>query len=296
MSRTALRSKWTYALVGVVAGALLLAGFGPPGLLLPHSETCQLGPSIGTYTIWTPVMLANIPDGGNASVFAAGFNYTMTSGSLNVGTTPTIPLNHGYGLTLSTAGIHGVFLNENWTFHRTTNVSTLGSGGNPCTQPYVAVFAGQPGYCEGDGIIPIPVNSSDVTEPHEWNGTPSSNWFNLNPGCPYSTPGASVWFDTTLHTGGPGVTFGLNLCNMSGNYPMELDGPAYVPVVMTVPYHGGRVSASGYLTWLGDSTGDPDFTTASYNLPMGWSWNYGYVGPQPSTSGLLAFERLSCPG
>ena len=305
MKRPVRGSNWVYLAVGVTVGVLLLAGFGPGGLLLPHSEGCELGASLGEYTIWTPVMMANIPDGGNASMFADGFNYAMTSGSLTVGSTPSILFGVGFGLTLSTAGIFAVYLSVNWTLYQTQNASVLSSGASPCTQPYVAEFAGQPGYCEGSGIIPIPVNSSDFVEPHIWNGTAGPNWQNSLPGCPYSTPGASVWFDTTFHSRGTGLASPtqLNLCGQNGSYPLELYLEAKVPVVMTVPYQGRSVSASGYLTWVSASPYPPGFSTASYNLPAGWLWEIAPVGPvstpvgpQPSTlPGLVAFERLSCP-
>lgn len=254
-------------------------------------------------------MLANIPDGGNASFFAAGFDYTMTSGSLTVGSARSIYLSHGYGLTLSTAGILADYFDENWTFDETENVSTMGTSATPCTQPYVAEFAGQPGYCEGYGILPLPINSSDLTEPHVWNGTPS-NWFGGapgRPGCLNPTPGASVRFDTSFHGSGSGVASAarLDLCNQSGTHSLEVAVPAEVPVVMSVPHHGGSVSATGYLTWAAaPNPSSPGFATAAYALPPGWLWDLAPVGPVTSPidpqgsnlPGLVAFERTACPG
>ncbi|MGP8159014.1 MAG: hypothetical protein ACLPWO_05350 [Thermoplasmata archaeon] len=308
------RAFWVYIGVGVAVAAVVVLGIGPPGILLPRSTVCQLGSLVGSYVIWTPNEPVNKPEGANVSAFviAAGWNYTFTSGSLTVGGIhPNPESGNGWGDDSPDAGIALQGTLNNWTFYRVTNASVTGGGSNPCTQPYVAEL-GLPPYpsCGGPVTIPLEDNSSDVLEPHVWNGLWGPNdSFSEPPSCPGATPGTQVWFDTSFHSGGTGNSAPamLSLCGMVGTFPVELDGIAQVPVVVTVPYAGHEISAAGYETWQGQpNPGQPfpgmdSFATAYYQLPDGWNWTLAPVGPADfpiDTSvplpALVAFVRSNC--
>ncbi|MGP8078849.1 MAG: hypothetical protein ACLQD8_02035 [Thermoplasmata archaeon] len=292
------------ASAGVGVAALLVLGFGPPGPWIPLVTTCSLGEPIGTYTIWTPSALVNVPDGGAARLGENQLNWTVSSGSLTVGQlAPPGPGGEGMGWSHQ-VGIVSEFNDESWTFYRTHNVSTRGGGAGPCTQPYVAEISG-PGYgCgEAGAVLPLIDNSSDVVEPHVWNGTPGDNGSTGFPGCPTATPGAYVWFDSSFHSSGPGWNgpFDLNLCRFSGLYNISTRVPAKLPIVVHVPYQDGAITASGLLTWNNTAPSPAVGPAAGYSLPSGWLWEIAPVGPVHSslaqyllTPGLLAFERKGC--
>jgi len=318
--RGRLRPAWPSVAVGVVVGVVLVAGFGPTGLLLPRVTACRLGAAVGNYTIWTPDILVNTPTGGGAD-FNASYtglqgpqisddNYTMTSGSLTVGALPP-------GGGLDTGGAFFRFTNEasggvlaeyqygNWTFFRTENASVVGGPAGPCTQAYVAEVAYFHSFCWWDFEIPLANGSSDALEPHSWNGTwnetPGENWTS-DPGCPTPTPGAYVWFDSSLHPGTSGTPpkVTLDLCGQTGNRTLLLLGTARVPVTIWAPLDGRHISASGFLDWYSQmpSTVAP---TATYIVPAGWNWTLGSVGPVSAPidplaplPGLVAFERSAC--
>jgi len=297
---------WTFALIGAVVAISVYAGVGPPGVLLPRGTDCELGSTIGTYTIWAPTGLLNIPDGGNVGYdsTAGQLNYSFTSGSLTVGGLRPVSGagGGGAGETAPQAGIFASYADWNFTFYRTANASRVGAASDPCTQPYVASFALANGFCWSEfSIIPIPDNSTDSAEPHVWNATTGTN-STYNPECPVRTPGTYVWFNSTLNLGGSGVAkpFRWDLCNDLENQTLMLETVARLPVVVTVPFGGGSISATGFLTW--DGSGDSGIPTATYNLPGGWVWTIGPVGPVSSAvdplaasiPGLLAFERSAC--
>jgi hypothetical protein len=291
--------------VGVAVAAVIVVGVGPPGLLLQRTTACQLGTELGTYTIWTPALIANIPDGGNVTVAVNEWNVTMTSGSLTVnrlvpmGATAYRIGEEGHGLT---NGLEVNYADFNWTFYATTNVSGYGGGGGPCTQPYIAEIS-FPGVCGGILTLPLPDNSTDALEPHVWNGTAGVNGSENYPGC-HQTPGSYVWFDSAFHGDGSGNAkpVNWNLCGLSGYHLLQLDSVAQVPVAIIVPYQGHDISASGFLSWT-DVRGVNPFLgpTASYLVPAGWDWTLAPVGPvstlvnpdQP-LPGLVAFVRSAC--
>jgi hypothetical protein len=248
--------------------------------------------------------MVNIPDeGGVADEAASGqLNYTFTSGSLTVGALPSAPGHGGGGMGQlpPEAGIFAPYADYNFTFYRTTNASQIEATSDPCTQPYVASFSFFQGFCHSDfSIIPIPDNSTDAVEPHVWNATTGRN-STYNPACPVRTPGAYVWFNSTLNLNGTGVAkpFRLSLCNSPENLTLSLEIVARLPVVVTVPFGGHSISTSGFLNWNGSGA----VPTATYTVPTGWVWTLGPVGPvawavDPLTSpipGLLAFERSAC--
>jgi len=294
---------WTYVGVGVLVAAVLFFGVGPPAAFLPRGTVCDLGPTVGMYSIWAPVWMANYPDGGNVSLGSLnGPNYTFTSGSLTVGALPSTPQGGGgAGESAPEAGIFASYGDYNFTFFHTSNVSQVGASSDPCTQPYVATVTWATGFCQSTwSTIPLPDNSSDVVEPHVWNGTTGVNssyaW-----GCPHQTPGTSVWFDNALNLSGTGVAQPVrwNLCSTSQGQMLNVIGIAQIPVVVTVPFRGGSISASGYLTWTG--SGDYSEPAVTYNVPGGWMWTLGPVGPVSSAldptvglPGLVAFERSAC--
>jgi len=291
--------------VGIAVAAVIVVGVGPPGLLLPQSTVCQLGAELGTYTVWTPALLANIPDGGNVTVAVNEWNVTMTSGSLTVnhllpmGGTAYRVGEAGHGLT---NGLEVNYADFNWTFYETRNVSGYGVNGSPCTQLYIAEVS-LPGVCGGILTLPLPDNSTDATEPHVWNGTAGVNGSENYPGC-HQTPGSYVWFDSAFHSGAPGNAKPVdwNLCGLSGYHLLELDGIAQVPVTINVPFQGHDISASGFLTWT-DARGVNPFVgpTTTYLAPAGWNWTIAPVGPvatqtdpnEPLPS-LVAFVRSAC--
>jgi hypothetical protein len=298
--------SWSFAAAGIAVAAVAVLGFGPPGEFLPRGTVCELGGIIGTYSIWAPTGMVNIPDGGNVGFEAATaeVNYTFTSGSLSVGTFPRVAGvgGGGVGETVPEAGIFASYANWNFTFYHTVNVTKTDVSSNPCTQPYVASISFSGGFCHSDfSVIPIPDNSTDSTEPHVWNATTGTN-STYHRGCPDLTPGAYVRFDATLNLGGTGVAkpFRWDLCNYSQNETLFLETVAQVPVVVTVPSGSGSISATGFLTW--DGSEDSSAPTATYNLPGGWVWTLGPVGPvtwaidpfNAPIPGLLAFERSAC--
>lgn len=288
------------AAVSVVAGAavalLLVTGLAVPGWALPRTEGCQLGTAVGAYAIWTPLSLVNSPEGGNVNAFADSWHYTFASGGLTI-TSPPWDYPGGSGQTNASPGIFSSYGEFNWTFYRTQNVSGVGTGGSPCTQPYVAQFtqgASSGGLC----VIPIPNGSSDMVEPHSFNGTGTD-------ACPVTQTGPYVSFYTAFPAGDrlPGSVTRLDLCNLTGTYPLQVLGPAYVPVAVTVPYEGRNISATGQLSWFGDSSASLPFDhfTASYDVPAGWNWALSTFPPTTAginlnlpLPGLVAFVRSAC--
>ena len=298
--------RWSFAFAGVAVAVVIVFAVGPPSPLATKGTVCQLGSEVGTYTVWSPTGMLNIPDGGNVvdEATTGELNYTFTSGSLTVGAIPGVPgtAGGGTGETIPEAGIFASYADWNFTFYRTVNVSRTGESSDPCTQPYVASFSFAGGFCHSDfSIIPIPDNTTDAVEPHVWNATTGLNSTH-HPDCPARTPGAYLWFNTTLNLSGTGVEqpYRLDLCNSPQNRTLLLETTANVPVVVTVPFGSGSISATGFLTW--DGSGNAAVPTATYNFPGGWVWTLGPVGPVNSAvdpfvnplPGLLAFERSAC--
>jgi hypothetical protein len=185
---------------------VVATGLGPTALLLPLVSECRLGSPVATDTIWSPVFLVNVPEGGSVATNVSytpvpstwDGNYTMTSGSLTVGVLPRGPGLDSSGAFESTSGdVGGIFAGYkeiNWTFFRAENVSARDPTPGPCTQPFVAEgWFAAPFGCGGTELIPLANNSTDALEPHVWNatgdpiGSGGSN-------CPSATPGTYVWF------------------------------------------------------------------------------------------------------
>lgn len=289
--------------VGVLVAVLVVVSVGPQGLLLPRSTVCRLGNAIGSYTLFTLVDPLNQPPGVGISASTAndGFNFTFVSGSLTVGAIAPWGSAGGWGVLVGSqwAGISALGAERNWSVYSTTNTSVIGQTSGPCTQPYVAMMTGpQVATCGGLVNIPLANDSSDLEEPHVWNG---SGQF-PPAGCLPPTPGASIWFDISFHPNGTGpyAPVDWNLCNSSGTLNLNLADPGVVPIVLSVPYDGRTISIVGVQTW-GAGTGS--FYTAQYVVPAGWIWRLAPVGPatvalNPAPGGtvqnLLAFERLAC--
>jgi hypothetical protein len=310
---------WLSLLAGGIAAVVLVVGIGPQGVLLQRASACELGPAVGTYTIWTPTAIVNIPDGGsvgyNVSYSYVGdrslssWNYTFTSGSLTVGSIPAGPIasGGGPGESAPSAGIFATYADFNWTFYRTENVSQAGGVSNPCTQPYVGEMSWPAAGCESLwSVIPLANNSTDVNEPHVWNGTTGEDT-SYQPGCPYGTAGTSVWFDSSFHVAGTGAAAPVqwNLCNSQAPQELEVTGLAQVPVQVTVPLGNGSITATGLLRWISQPPQGVVEPTVTYNVPGGWMWTLAPVGPVssglsvpssevPSPSGLVAFIRTAC--
>jgi hypothetical protein len=298
---------WTALLVGTVAALFLVFGFGPAGLVLPRGQVCQLGAELGTYTIWTPLQIINIPDGGNVSYANDEWNVTVTSGSLNLNVLvpQTGPITGSWsgGSGLNRAGIAVMYGDFNWTIFNTENSSAIAAS-NPCTQPYVAELVVPGGACGGFAYLPLPDNTTDTIEPHVWNGTAELNGTEQYRGCPIQTPGTYVWFDSSLHLGGSRAQAAVNwsLCGDSGFEPLVLNGIAEVPVALHVPYQGEDVSVSATLEWYdSQAINAHQGPTVSYLVPGGWDWTLAPVGqassvinPDLPLPSLVAFERTAC--
>jgi hypothetical protein len=310
MPRTTSRRNMAVIIVAiVVALVVIFVGFGPSGLFFARS-VCKLGGEVGTWTIWSPEALVNKPDSTNVSIDVASVNYTFTSGSVSMGSLPATPRGNidNFGEFDARGGILGGYVNTNFTFYRVENDSVLGATSSPCTQPYVAT-AGPELNCAGATYtIPMADNVSDLNEPHVWNGTTGINGSGGG-GCPTNTPGTYVWFDTSFHPAATGnsAPLALNLCRSQSAYPLVLDGIARVPVIVTVPYEGRTITASGLLTWQGQPNPPPPVSgtlspaTAYWFLSAGWNWSLAPVGPvgfainpaQP-LPGPVAFVRSAC--
>ena len=295
---------WRFVGVGVLVAVLVIVSVGPQGLLLPRSTVCRLGSAIGSYTVFTLVNPLNQPPGVGvwAESVNDGFNFTFVSGSLTVGAIAPWGGGGGWGVLGGyQAGITAQGIERNWTVYSTTNTSVIGQTSGPCTQPYVAMMIGPPvSNCGGFVNIPLANESSDLVEPHVWNG--SGGQFPPT-GCPPPTPGASIWFDISFHPNGTGPYSPVdwNLCNSSGNLTLYVENPGVVPIVLSVPYNGRTISIVGVQTW-GAGTGG--LYTAQYTVPAGWIWRLAPIGPStvaldPASGNvvpnLLAFERLACP-
>jgi hypothetical protein len=291
-----------WMILGVVVAAVVVIGFGPSGRLLTHVTACRLGDNVGSYTIWTPDEIVNIPDNGSVTVGKSGWNVTMTSGSLSTGSIVPSGGSESTALSPPQSGIYAEYFDVNWTVYQTQNVSEVGASAGPCTQPYVAESSGIGLGCGGGTVIPLIENSSDAVEPHVYNGSDGFNGSQSVQGCPKATPGTYVWFDSSFHSGGTGydTPVSWNLCGHSSLVPLDVNSTAQLPVVVTVPFEGHTVSASGLLTWYDSSTayGGP---TVVYHVPGGWVWTLAPVGPISSPidtaralPGLVAFERSSC--
>jgi hypothetical protein len=209
-SRDRNRGSWPVAVLGATVAIAVVVGVGPPGLLLPHGTVCQMGAEAGEYTIWTPLMLINIPDAGNVTFHTNEWNVTVTSGSLDLNSLQPQrgPIFSGEGGSsgLNRAGIWAMYGDFNWAVFRTTNASEVGASSVPCTQPFVAQLMVPGGGCGGLAVIPLSDNSTDAVEPHVWNGTSTFNGSETYPGCPQQTPGTYVWFDTALSRSVPDRT------------------------------------------------------------------------------------------
>jgi len=303
---------WAFVVVGVAVAAVIVVGLGPPGILLPRSTVCQLGPRVGTYMIWTPDQPLNKPAGVNISAFAIfrGWNFTFASGSVSVGgIRPNESEGFGWGDYSAYGGISMMGSENNWSFYSVSNTTVIGGSSNPCTQPYVASIGQAYQSCGGLVTIPLQNNVSDALEPHVWNGLwgPNSS-FSEPPTCPAATPGAYIWFDTSYHQNATGTSapFDWDLCNDTGSVPTYVSGVAEVPIVVYAPLNGRVISASGYETWIGSDRGSlyPPINriwTAFYEVPTGWDWHLAPVGPttfplDPSEPlpALVAFERTAC--
>ena len=308
LGRRGHRSSSLPVLAGVAAALLLVLGIGPPGLLLPRATTCQLGAEVGTYTIWTPMQMINIPDGGNVTFATDEWNITVASGSLTLNPLepPQGPIQSGVsgGSGLNRAGIWVQYGDLNWTFYHTSNISLIGASPGPCTQSYVAEIDLPGGGCGGWAVMPLANNASDAVEPHVWNGTAGFNGSETYPGCPQQSTGTYTWFDTSLHTGatGPAQPIDWNLCGVTGNHSLVLNGVAQLPIVLNVEVNGADIAVAGLLRWC-DSPALHVYSgpTVTYLVPGGWNWTLGPVGPTPAPidpdlplPGLVAFTRSAC--
>jgi hypothetical protein len=304
--------SWIFSVAGVAIAVLIVVGVGPQGVLLQRVTVCQLGAEIGSYSIWTPYVLLNQPDQTEVSMAAEtnAWNYTFTSGSLTTGALPVGSTGSwgGFGNDGPSGGVLAEFQDSSWTFYHAVNKTVIGNSPGPCTQPYVAKVGASLG-CGGLLTIPLyPNNSTDSNEPHIWNSSTavSGTW---GPGCPVQTPGTYVWFDNSYSANGVGnyAPVDLNLCGWNSTYPLWLDGTARIPVIVTVPYQGRDVSASGFISWYGQPNAGPPLSgqatgiTAYYALPGGWNWSLAPVGPAAfpinpgePLPGLIAFERSAC--
>jgi hypothetical protein len=284
---------------GVTVGIVLLAGVGPGGLFLPRVTVCQLGARIGNYTIWTLGTPLNKPPGVNVSTAAdyGAYNFTFSSGSLTVGALHLSTAGGGWFDDSPSAGISAQGIQLNWSVFSVRNVSQVGGFAGPCTQAYAAEAAASPVQaCGGFVTVPLANNTSDLVEPHVWNGT-GSGW--PTEGCLPTTPGAYYWFDTSFHPNATGAAapVSLNLCGRPGSVRLDVGGVARVPIVVSVPYAGHQISAAGFETWISTVS----LWTANYTVPGGWLWMIAPVGPVSSPMNttaeqpaLVAFERLPC--
>lgn len=310
-NRTAVRRRrapWSFVFVGVVVATVIVIGVGPPGVLLSHATVCRTAEKIGTYTVWTPLQLINIPDGGNISFATNEWNITVSSGSLIMNELKPFggPIQSGMsgGSGLNRAGIWVEYGDFNWTFYRTVNESVIGGAQGPCTQPYVAELTVPGGACGGWAVVPIADNTTDAVQPHVWNGTAGFNGTETYPGCPVQTPGTYAWFDSEFHSTGAGISppVVMDLCGVPGYRPLVLEGVAQVPLVLFVPANGTHISVAATLKW-NDSPALKVYMgpTVSYLVQGGWSWTLSSVGPATSAIdpnvpllGLVAFERTAC--
>jgi len=306
------RQRWEFVLVGAVVAAVIVVGIGPPGLFLPRATTCQLGAEVGTYAIWTPDTPLNKPEGVNVSVLvtAGGWNFTFTSGSITVGVLhPSGATSSGWGNYGPSSGISMQGTLNNWSFYHVTNTSVLGGTSDPCTQPYVAELGLPPvDNCGNFVTLPMQNSTNDSVEPHVWNGLWGPNDTYSEPtSCPGATPGAYVWFDTSFHAVGTGADAPVrwDLCNQTGTATLNVPGVAEVEVTVYAPYAGHEISASGFETWTGSAqsfVATPLIEyTATYGVPVGWTWLLAPVGPtsvpinpDAPLPSLVAFEQEAC--
>jgi len=298
---------WTFIIVGGVVASVLFVTVGPPGTLLPRGTVCELGSVAGTYVIWSPGAIANVPYGGGASFNSSmgSWNYTFSSGSLTVGTLPPPPVSSGGGPGEHPpqAGIFADYADFNWTFYHAVNASKLGATSDPCTQPYVAIRGFPALDCESLwSTVPLTNNSTDSVEPHVWNGTTGQN-STQGTECGLRTPGTYVWFDSSFHSGGtgPAAPVRWDLCSSTGFVPLDVLGLAQVPVRIVAPSATGQISAVGYLEWISQPFPGVFAPTVVYTVPAGWVWTLAPVGPVSSAidpnaplPGLVAFVQSSC--
>jgi hypothetical protein len=239
----------------------------------------------------------NKPPGVNVSVQSdyGAYNFTFSSGSLTVGELHTSSGSSGWAYDGPSAGIEALGYQRNWSFFSVRNVTQVGGSAGPCSQAYVAEATASPVQsCGGPVTVPLANNTSDVVEPHVWNGTgvPVS-------GCLKATPGAYYWFDTSFNPNatGPAAPVPLNLCGSARSVPLVVDAAARVPIIVYAPYDGREISATGFETWVSSTA----YPTANYTVPGGWLWMLAPVGPVSSPMNptaelpaLAAFVRLPC--
>lgn len=294
-------------LVGVAVGGLVVFGAGPGGFLLPRTLSCTLGPLVGTYLIYTVLTPLNKPSGADvgATAVTGGLNFTFTSGSLTVGGLRVGSGGGGWDDYSPDAGISAMGAEENWSLYSVRNATRIGETPAPCTQAYVAeITPDSRPICSGFLTLPLADNDSDAIEPHVWdgagndtgasNGTYWSGW-----GCSAATPGARYWFDTSFDES-PGASpppVSWDLCGTPGLHRLFVSGVVRIPIVVTVPYAGGSISAHGFMSWEAGPLG----WTANYSVPGGWIWQLAPVGPVSAPWNLsapltatIAFERSSC--
>lgn len=285
--------------VGIGVAVAVVLVIGVPTITKPVT-TCEMGDRVGSASIWTPLELINIPDGGSVSFDMSRWNWTFTSGSLVVGGRSVSDGGASASLGGSEAGIFGTEGLAQWGFFAARNVSSAFGVNHPCTQPYVAedesaLECGAAGNLSA--ILPLPNNASDAVELHS---VPS------NPCLPdeNATPGAELWFDTSFHeaSGTTNQSATIALCGPLYPYPLNitLPGVAEYPIVVSMQLHGRAIQATGFTWWSSGGLGYGP--TVGYSLPNGWIWNVTSVVPgvlpsvgDPTTTALLAFERSACP-
>ena len=283
------------------------SGDSPSGVFLQHVTVSQLGAGLETFTIWTPLQLINIPDGGNISFATNEWNVTALIGLVDSESTPALRgsstggLSGGSGLN-GPDRVQGPGTSTGPSIGRSTTrrLAYLPAPAASPTSPswFRAVRAGGGLWSRWPTTRQTPSNRMHGTAP------PPQRHGDLR-GVQFKRPGRTeFWFDSEFQTSGTGITQPVvwNLCGVSGFLPLVLSDVAQVPVALVVPFQGTDISVTSMLEW-NDSSALRVYLgpTVSYLVPGGWSWTLSPVGPvasgiNPSSPlpGLVAFERSAC--
>lgn len=302
-SRGSGRARWAALAVGIGAAVILVLA-SPIGLSTDRSaSTCVLGARVDAVWMWTPDVLVNSPDGGGVGFNEGPHNFTISSGAVTVGGLTPSPTGLTVAPDVPQVGTVGVVGASKWIILAVHNETEITSHPATCTQPYVAEMESAM-YCLTVGnlstLLPLENNASDAVEPHD---LPANlTWCVLS--VPGPTPGASISFDTSFHSGPSGSGYEVSAdprCGPLADTPqnISLDGTAEYPVTINATLPTGQVAhVRGVFAFQGGG-GSP---TVTYTLSAGWNWTLSNVLPGAAppnlqagtTDSLLAFDRTAC--
>ncbi len=264
----------------------------PVGIWVALEHTrCELGPPLATRLLSTPMMMVNVPYGGNSSAYATfypgpGPAYVFQSGALRLNSTPwkwrqtTGYWGTGYGSHApgNPWAAIGEFSDFNWTIYDVMNATVFGlMNSSSCTAPVVAVPQTQVVTGFYGQYLLLPNNTTD-------RGEPNHSWSSINPGIP------SVTFDNSFYYSNyPNIT----TCGRSTNLTIRVNGTVSLPISVSLPVGSHNVTAYGTMEW-NNYGWSSQIQTMTYEFPPNFgTWEVDSASGD-NTLGALAFQYYPC--